>query len=79
MRGEHVFAEPCHACSAMPRDFTSLFRQAAILQQAAGTGTMTVANLSPATCDLSESGKGGSSRPLGAAERPWRQARGQSG
>jgi hypothetical protein len=52
----------------VPRDFINVFRQATILQQAAGTDTMTIANVRSAICDLYEGGKGGSSRPLTAAE-----------
>jgi hypothetical protein len=64
---EHVFAELCHASSAVPRDFINVFRQATILQQAAGADTMTVANVRSAICDLYEGGKSGSSQPLSAA------------
>jgi hypothetical protein len=55
MADEHVFAELCHASSAVPRDFINVFRQATILQQAAGTDTMTVANVRSAARNVYES------------------------
>jgi hypothetical protein len=41
----------------VPRDFINVFRQATILQQAAGTDTMTVANVRSAARDLYEAAK----------------------
>src|SRR6202050_2581942 len=45
MTDSHVFAELCHASSAVPRDFINVFRQATIMQRSAGTDKMTVANV----------------------------------
>jgi len=55
MTDEHVFAELCHASSAVPRDFINVFRQATALQQAAGADIMTVAHIRAAARNLYES------------------------
>ncbi len=54
MTDEHVFAELCHASSAVPRDFINVFRQATALQQTAGADTMTVAHIRTAARNLYE-------------------------
>ena len=55
MADEHVFAELCHASSAVPRDFINVFRQATILQHAVGGECMTVANVRTAARNVYES------------------------
>jgi Cdc6-like AAA superfamily ATPase len=50
----HVFAELCHASSAVPRDFINIFRQATIMQQASGSAQMTVANVRSAARNVYE-------------------------
>jgi len=74
MADERVLAELCHASGAVPRDFINVFRQATSLQQAAGAGTMTVANVRTAARRLRQSKDRGSLRspepraaPAGAA------------
>jgi Cdc6-like AAA superfamily ATPase len=54
MEDTHVFAELCHASSAVPRDFINVFRQATIMQQASGSGQMTVANVRSAARNVYE-------------------------
>jgi hypothetical protein len=46
-----VFAELCHASSAVPRDFINVFRQATIMQRSAGADKMTVANVRSAVAE----------------------------
>ncbi len=58
MADEHVLAELCQVSSAVPRDFINVFRQASILQQAAGTPAMTVANVRTAARNVYESQRG---------------------
>jgi hypothetical protein len=55
MADEHVFAELCHASSAVPRDFINVFRQATIQQHAAGLSAMTFANVRTAARNVYES------------------------
>jgi Cdc6-like AAA superfamily ATPase len=52
MTDSHVFAELCHASSAVPRDFINVFRQATIMQRSAGTDKMTVANVRSAALNV---------------------------
>jgi Cdc6-like AAA superfamily ATPase len=52
MHDEHVFAELCHAASAVPRDFINVFRQATTMQRSGGTDTMTVANVRSAARNI---------------------------
>jgi Cdc6-like AAA superfamily ATPase len=54
MEDSHVFAELCHASSAVPRDFINVFRQATIMQQASGSSQMTVANVRSAARNVYE-------------------------
>ena len=54
MEDSHVFAELCHASSAVPRDFINVFRQATIMQQSSGSGQMTVANVRSAARNVYE-------------------------
>jgi Cdc6-like AAA superfamily ATPase len=49
-----VFAELCHASSAVPRDFISIFRQATMMQQALRSHQMTVANVRTAARNVYE-------------------------
>ena len=55
MADGHVFAELCHASSAVPRDFINVFRQATIQQHSGGLPAMTVANVRTAARMLYES------------------------
>jgi hypothetical protein len=55
-----VFAELCHASSAVPRDFINVFRQATIMQRSAGADKMTVANVRSA---VAGGGRGGRDEP----------------
>jgi Cdc6-like AAA superfamily ATPase len=54
MEDSHVFAELCHASSAVPRDFINVFRQATVMQQSSGSGQMTVANVRSAARNVYE-------------------------
>jgi Cdc6-like AAA superfamily ATPase len=54
MDDSHVFAELCHASSAVPRDFINIFRQATIMQQSSASAQMTVANVRSAARNVYE-------------------------
>jgi len=49
-----VFAELCHASSAVPRDFINVFRQATVMQRSAGADKMSVAHVRAAARNVYE-------------------------
>jgi Cdc6-like AAA superfamily ATPase len=54
MKDPRILAELCHASSAVPRDFINIFRQATIMQRAAGSDQMTAANVRSAANNVYE-------------------------
>lgn len=54
MSDPDVLAELCHASSAVPRDFINIFRQATIMQRAAGSDKMSAAHVRSAARNVYE-------------------------
>lgn len=54
MNDSRVLAELCHASSAVPRDFINIFRQATIMQRAAGSDKMTATHVRSAARNVYE-------------------------